>query len=84
MWWFYSPEDDADIDHLKVDTSSLKVSLSYYIGVTKITISSKTKEKLGGKKIGGSIRHRPPPHPPLKDSCFVIWDKFIIMVTYIF
>ena len=30
------------------------------------------------------IRHRPPPHPPLKDSCFVIWNKFMIMVTYIF
>ena len=57
MWWFYSPEDDADIDHLKVDTSSLKVSLSYYIGVTKITISSKTKENVifgMNEKLGAS------------------------------
>ena len=84
MWSFYSPEDDADIGHPKVDTSSLKVSLSYYIDVTKMSISSKTKEKCylwNERKIGGS---RPPPHPPLKDSCFVIWDKFMIMVTYIF
>ena len=59
---FYSPEDDADIGHLKVDTSSLKVSLSYYIDVTKMTISSKTKEKCylwNERKLGG----RPPISP---------------------
>ena len=36
---------------------------------------------LGRNEESGKNRHRPPPHPPLIDSYFVIKDKFILVVT---
>ena len=50
-----------------------------------MTISSnylRERSILEWTKNRGSIRHRPPPHPPLIDSCFVIWDKFNIVVRH--
>ena len=41
----------------------------------KWTSQARDQEKMStseGTKNWGSIRHRPPPHPPLIDSCFVI------------
>ena len=46
-----------------------------------ISINRLRRVNLGRNEESGKNRHRPPPHPPLIDSYFVIKDKFILVVT---